>query len=371
MNFPSFVLCGLSTTFSFDSDDEDSSLMDFIRENPLCCRDEQGVEAIFRESSQEDIANRDAYIEKMEHWSPPVYRNKSLNSAPSQSEETTTEGSTPPTVDVVPYDYTPSPRLGETNLLTAQAEENSTINLPKEFVPPRHTFSKSFDNDPLRLTNSDNDHKCRAGPSRSNNTSCDTSQVVQELRPHDVLCGRGMNTSLHPGNVAFKKIIKQYEMQYICSKRSDKPNLAMKLLEDFRRKSVRFVKRERDPNGRYYWIEIGDQRAYEKVCQSLREGAPQLRRQMLASQAIQERQDSNTRKNVSNSDVSPSASIRCDAVETVDHTPPRSTFPPTKPFFRQDTKDGWYEDESFFYHSNSSYPWRPPSRAGERGYFLE
>lgn len=56
----------------------------------------------------------------------------------------------------------------------------------------------------------------------------------------------------------------------------------MELMEILRSRGARFVKREKR-NGYSIWIEIRDEAVYEKICQSLREGAPELRRRMLAS----------------------------------------------------------------------------------------
>ena len=84
----------------------------------------------------------------------------------------------------------------------------------------------------------------------------------------------------HPGNHAYRELIKQYETAYLCAKRNDKPEIAMKVLEVLKERNVRFVKREKEDCG-MIWVEISEKRAYEKVCQSLRDGAPELRRRMM------------------------------------------------------------------------------------------
>jgi hypothetical protein len=188
--------------------------------------------------------------------------------------------------------------------------------------------------------------------------------MIDELKPMDVICGRGMNTSVHPGNVAFKKVMKKHEMEYICAKRSTKPKIAMKLLEDFRRHSVRFVKRERDGQGRFMWFDIGEQRAYEKVCQSLREGAPQLRRQMLASQAIQERQDTNTYKDTVQRTTMSTLPSLCEVSIPSPSSSSPSRHHPTEydneerdlsPVTKTPTDDNGYRTskESYYYHPYS------------------
>jgi hypothetical protein len=156
-------------------------------------------------------------------------------------------------------------------------------------------------------------------------------------------------------------------MQYICAKRSVKPKIAMKLLEEFRRHSIRFVKGERNSKGQFIWYDIGEQRAYEKVCQSLREGAPQLRRQMLASQAFQQRQDSDTKntnkrkaKEITTEEIAVSlpSSTSCHHAgteeEARDHSPVVKTnnddYYRKSKSFRND-----HCNESYYYHPYSNY----------------
>ena len=314
------LFCGLggltlSGTFSFEDESQEGSMMDFM--NPCGCRDSEGIETIFRPMSSKDSIDRD-------EWSPPLYRDKSLLSSPSGGEETYT-------VDIIPD--IPSPASSRKEVSSSNNHDQSTIEenahddflnpIPSDFVPPRHSFSRSFEQ---------RDEKCEVIRRKTSTPYSGIAETrIDGLLPTDVLCGRGMNTSVHPGrsladelfglthsalphliltyvppstgNLAYKKIIKKYEMEYICSKRSVKPKIAMKLVEDFRSNNIRFVKRERDDNGRFYWIDIGEQRAYEKVCQSLREGATSLRRQMLATDAIQKRQDSPAKKTPSMTSV--------------------------------------------------------------------
>lgn len=346
-NIPYLIFCGLSATFSFDDESEEgSSMMDFM--NPMCCRD-QGVETIFRPMTNEEFAERD-------EWSPPLYRDKSLLSSSSKTNEPAKEVSpqSSQTVDVIPYDQSPSSnRSTNDTFRSSKIPSDHANSIPSDFLPPRHSFSRTFDE-------RDDTYKVPTV------TSYPVSETrVNGLLPTDVLCGRGMNTSIHPGNVAFKKIIKKQEMQYICSKRGEKPKIALKLLEELRRNSVRFVKREKDDNGKFIWIDIGEQRAYEKVCQSLREGAPQLRRQMLSTQALQERQDNNTNKNHS---YSMSSSTR-EGEEQKIEAPQKGRVEHVMPLYHSDAiPDARFEDTYYYrshsYPKNMVYPSPPPPRGG-------
>ncbi len=299
-----FVVCGMSASaFSFEDDEESSwSLFDFGKDT-LCWRvADESVETIFRPTTAEDSATRETYLQQhMATWDPPLYRDKSLTSAPSRDEVNIDRNQTdsiirnsdptksPHRPNVIPND----PHSPGAPSHQSTCDPNIENTLPKEFIPPRHTFSRSFDireagsslmdncldstPSPL-LKQADSSASRVAGPSSISRTI--------ELQPNDVICGRGSPSCIHAGNVAFKRVIKKHEMEYMCSKRSDKPKIALKLLEEFRQNGMRFVKREREQDrGRFVWVEIDDKQAYEKICQSLREGAPHLRREMLANQA--------------------------------------------------------------------------------------
>jgi hypothetical protein len=122
------------------------------------------------------------------------------------------------------------------------------------------------------------------------------------------------------GNQAFRELIQEHQTVYLCSKRSDKPRLAWKIFDIASSRGGRFVRRnkgqqqqnqlqhtndttvrgtgvEKDgkmkSNNRgtlpppssssssFAWEQLSDKQAYEKICQSLREGAPEFRRRMM------------------------------------------------------------------------------------------
>jgi hypothetical protein len=111
--------------------------------------------------------------------------------------------------------------------------------------------------------------------------------VIQEVRDEDVLCGRGAPSSWHNGNRQFRQVVSYYQPAYLAARRADKPDIAMRIVHDILGRGGRFLKRTKmhgaGPSGHFCWQDIGESRAYEKVCQALREGAPEMRRQMLAA----------------------------------------------------------------------------------------
>lgn len=119
---------------------------------------------------------------------------------------------------------------------------------------------------------------------------------MTELRENDVLSGRGGATNSYRGNRAFRVLVKEYQEQYLKAKKRDKPAVASLIVETIRKRGGRFLRRDtsqfrrrpsRTPDGfdggggsgsMIQWVDIGDERAREKTCQALREGAPELRR---------------------------------------------------------------------------------------------
>ena len=99
-------------------------------------------------------------------------------------------------------------------------------------------------------------------------------------KPHDndVMYGRGGGTNHHPGNKRFRKIVEDRKVDYVNSKRLDKPLIALEIIKDWR---------EQVPPGRFLkidektglWNDVGDKKAREKTSQALREKAPLIRKQ--------------------------------------------------------------------------------------------
>ena len=118
-----------------------------------------------------------------------------------------------------------------------------------------------------------------------------TSSPTTELRANDIVCGRGAPTLFHEGNKKFRELILQYQSTYLFSKRPDKPRVAWNLLEIVTSHGGRFVRRvkgnhsnSRDEGVRsscHGWEPLNERQAYDKICQSLREGAPELKRRIL------------------------------------------------------------------------------------------
>lgn len=105
------------------------------------------------------------------------------------------------------------------------------------------------------------------------------------LRDSDIVCGRGAPTNFHIGNSRFRELVLDYNKSYFVAKRSEKPRIAMKVLDVLSSRGARFVRRIKGgSSASSHWEEVAHKIAYEKVCQALRDaGGPS--RQMLSSVA--------------------------------------------------------------------------------------
>ena len=78
------------------------------------------------------------------------------------------------------------------------------------------------------------------------------------------------------GNITFRACVKACQHAYIEAKRRDKPYIAQRIVLFVRKMGGRFLKRERDTEVDE-WKDVGNNKAREKTSQALREGAPELR----------------------------------------------------------------------------------------------
>ena len=152
--------------------------------------------------------------------------------------------------------------------------------LPTQVTPPSRKRSSSEmtqEEEDVREDKADHRHDDSA-------TFHHDSNLIWTLGPHDIVCGRGAPVTWNEGNRSFHDLIVARQAEYLCSKRSEKPEVATRIMELIKAKGGRFVRRVKNGcQGRFGWEEIEEKRAYEKVCQSLRERAPEVRRKMIAS----------------------------------------------------------------------------------------
>jgi len=102
---------------------------------------------------------------------------------------------------------------------------------------------------------------------------------IRDPTPNDILYGRGGGTNHHPGNKRYRRWVEDRKVEYVNSKRLDKPVVALDIVRRWRSQSPpgRFLKMD-DKTG--LWGDVGDKKAREKTSQALREKAPQIRREL-------------------------------------------------------------------------------------------
>lgn len=115
-------------------------------------------------------------------------------------------------------------------------------------------------------------------------------RLIRVPHANDVLYGRGGGTNHHPGNKRYRKIVEGRKLDYVNSKRLDKPLVALEIIRSWRGQDPpgRFLKLD-DSNST--WIDVGDKKAREKTSQALREKAPMIRKQQEEDEEDQDEHD--------------------------------------------------------------------------------
>ena len=393
MAFSSNDTSGASSQKEESADDSYFPMFDFLEDFSLCCQDVDAIKNTFCPSDDIEgtdlegniLGNRTIEMEKP--WRPPLYRDMSLLvSSHSRKEEVDPEIS--PSSGIVSHDDSIPSRQNEPSVPQPIKRNDDGISLPPAFVPPKDLtprprsleFEAFYEHDQSdNLDPADDKNPISLSHSKPKPQIL-TANLV--LRDKDIMCGRGAPTGTHPGNLEYKKVIKKYEMKYLCSKRSEKPDIATKVWNEFRTIGARFVKRERKNDGAFVWVEIDEKHVYEKICQSLREGAPRLRRQMMSTktkrtknkegkesqrqresnhhvQVVQQRQDCNSKLSDETTrticDVENTNASFCNGVET-------SNLEPCHPMGQK--QHSWYNMEQ--YYDCPYYVHLPPHLGGER-----
>lgn len=85
-------------------------------------------------------------------------------------------------------------------------------------------------------------------------------------------------TNHHDGNKRYRKMVEERKVDYVNSKRLDKPLVALDIIRQWRAQKPpgRFLKFDEKSDT---WFDVGDKKAREKTSQALREKAPLLRKQ--------------------------------------------------------------------------------------------
>mmetsp|Transcript_38478 Transcript_38478/g.70939 ORF Transcript_38478/g.70939 Transcript_38478/m.70939 type:complete len:329 (+) Transcript_38478:230-1216(+) len=93
----------------------------------------------------------------------------------------------------------------------------------------------------------------------------------------DVLLGRGVATTRHPGNQRFRSIVSQHCELYATSTKKQKMIISRSIVAKIQTEG-KFLVKEANTG---LWHEVDDRRALEKTAQALRDGAAPLRKRLL------------------------------------------------------------------------------------------
>jgi hypothetical protein len=205
-----------------------------------------------------------------------------------------------------------------------------------EYKPPHHHFEWPFSPAEYITEIKPNDgrwhrrcHALLAGDQKVVFLTCDSQ--------YSVLSGRGGATNAH--NRAFRSTIKKYQKDYLKAKKRDKPKVAVAIVQKIRELGGRFLRRhDVTGQGGVVWVDIGDTRAVEKVCQALREGAPEIRRQKEADASP--RGPYNYHQRFTNSDGTLSAASSLDRTVSIgDEAPHKGRTQILRSSFQQEMEE--------------------------------
>jgi len=103
---------------------------------------------------------------------------------------------------------------------------------------------------------------------------------IKTPHDHDVLSGRGGATLKHVGNYTFRYLVSFNKEAYVRCCKSDKRKISRAIVEAIRKQNPpgRFLAYDRSSG---FWSDIGDKKAIEKTSQALREGRPDILRNVL------------------------------------------------------------------------------------------
>jgi len=102
---------------------------------------------------------------------------------------------------------------------------------------------------------------------------------IREPHKNDVLCGRGGGAQNHVGNYQYRRLVNDSKMRYLTASKKLKPIVAREVVANIYRM---------EPPGRFLelstttgsFFDIGEAKSTQKVSQALREGAPEIRKQL-------------------------------------------------------------------------------------------
>jgi hypothetical protein len=103
-------------------------------------------------------------------------------------------------------------------------------------------------------------------PSTARQQASYDGDLVTDLKPDDVVLGRGMGPYEHTGNAKFREIICDFRSEYLAAnKRMTKDKIAHKAIQIIKARKGRFIRKME-----YVYVIVDEKTAVEKTKQALR-----------------------------------------------------------------------------------------------------
>ena len=104
-------------------------------------------------------------------------------------------------------------------------------------------------------------------------------QAIEAPHDNDILSGRGNFVNYHPGNEQFRALVRKHKVAYVACPKSMKGTFAEMIIEEIKRFNPpgRFLKQDEATK---LWYDIGEKKALDKTRQALREGAPEIQKEI-------------------------------------------------------------------------------------------
>jgi len=119
--------------------------------------------------------------------------------------------------------------------------------------------------------------------SRQHYQICD----IETPHDHDVLSGRGNFVNYHAGNEYFRALVRKHKVAYVACPKPQKGRFSRMIVDEikYRNPPGRFLKQ--DPKTKL-WYDIGEKKALDKTRQALREGAPEIQKELTGGESAEE-----------------------------------------------------------------------------------
>jgi len=153
---------------------------------------------------------------------------------------------------------------GPDNALTCEKKQKLDSNCPSVAASPKSSQIKT----PADLDDEQKTH-------------------IRAPRDQDVICGRGNFANYHTGNAYFRNLVQSYKIDYVACDKADKKKYSKMIYDTVRnlKPPGRFLKFDAKSNS---WYDIGEKKSLDKTRQALREGAPEIMKELLPDQEAAE-----------------------------------------------------------------------------------